>query len=64
MQNIAKEARESGLIPPWPAPPKPPLARLLNEGCLVVCPECGSSMKLTWKLKRKCIHPECGGMGH
>ena len=24
------------------------------------CPQCGSSLKLKWFFKKKCIHPECG----
>ena len=63
MRNIAAKARESGIIPEWPAPP---LSRMLIDAphplVCGICPDCGSSMKWTWRLKKKCVHPECGDM--
>lgn len=41
-------------------PPKPPLGRVIREGTMGTCPECGSTEKRS-SLGRKigCIQPEC-----
>ena len=45
-----------------PAPPKPPLERVIQEGSYTFCKKCGSSIKFggfLWLKKLGCIQPEC-----
>lgn len=47
-----------------PAPPKPPLSRMIKDGALryACCPKCSSTMLFKFWIfgQRKCVHPECG----
>jgi hypothetical protein len=61
-----KEWRDCGPIVrrDVPAPPPPPLSRMVRDGVLrwKCCPKCSSTMVFKWWIfgQAKCIHPECG----
>jgi hypothetical protein len=42
-------------------PPKPPLCRIIREGCTHFCNKCHSSTPRRWVLigKRYCLNPDC-----
>ena len=44
-----------------PAPPKPPLCRLIRESSVGGCKDCGSSLHYKWIMFKSdgCIHPKC-----
>lgn len=44
-----------------PKPPKPPLGRIIKEGTIGICDECGSSLKTKFFFFKTggCIQPEC-----
>ena len=45
-----------------PAPPKPPMGRIIIEGSTTLCKKCGSSIKFggfLWLNNLGCIQPKC-----